>query len=58
MGPDVWPEMACLWPGISLDLNSHGVGSRTALCLGCGMFVWPVMVVCVDGFCGHLSCHN
>ena len=41
-------SMACLWPGISLDLNSHGAGSETVICLGCGMFVLPVMAVCVD----------
>ena len=51
-------SMACLCPGISLDLNSLGAGSRTVLCPGCGMFVWPVMAVCVDCFFGHLLCHN
>ena len=45
-------------PSISLDLNSLGAGSRTILCPGCGMFVWPMMVVCVDCFFGHLLCHN
>ena len=50
--------MEYLWPGISLDLNSLRVGSGTILCPGCGMFVWPVMAVCVDCFCGHLLCHN
>ena len=51
-------SMACLWPSISLDLNSLRVGFETVLCSGCGMFVWPVMVVCVDCFYGHLLCHN
>ena len=51
-------SMACLWPGISLILNSLRARSGTVLCPGCGMFVWPVMVVCVDCFCGHLLCHN
>ena len=59
----VWGRMCglsivCLWPGISLDLNSLRAGSRTILCPGCAMFVWPVMAVCVDCFCGHLLCHN
>ena len=51
-------SMACLWPGIILDLNSLKAGSATILCSGCGMFVWPMMAVCVDYFCGHLLCHN
>ena len=51
-------RMACMWPSISLDFNSLGVGSGTILCPGCGMFVWPMMAVCVDCFCGHLLCHN
>ena len=51
-------SMACLWPGISLDLNCLGVGFGIVLCLGCGMFVWAMMVVCGDCFFGHLSCHN
>ena len=41
-------SMACLWPGISLDLNNLGAGSGTVLCPGCGMFVWPMMAVCMD----------
>ena len=41
MGPDVWP-------GFGLDLDSLGAGSGTVLCPGCGMFVWPVMAICVD----------
>ena len=48
--------MACLWPGFSLDLDSLGVGSGTVLCLGCGMFMWPVMTVCVDCFVGISYC--
>ena len=51
-------SMACLWPGISLNLNSLRAGFRTLLCPGCGMIVWPVMAVCVDFFFGHLLCHN
>ena len=51
-------SMTCLWLGISLDLNSLGAGSGTVLYPGCGMFVWLVMVVCVDYFCEHLLCHN
>ena len=50
--------MACLWPGISLDLNSLGARVGTVLCLGCGMFVWPIMAVCVDCCFGHLLCQN
>ena len=51
-------SMACLWLGIILDLNSLRDGSGIVLCLGCSMFMWPVMAVCVDCFCGHLLCHN
>ena len=51
-------SMACLWLGTSLDLNSLGARSGTVLCPSCSMFVLPVMVVCVDCFCGHLLCHN
>ena len=51
-------SMACLWPGISLGLNSLGDGSGTVLCLGCGMFVWSVMTICVDCFYRHLFYHN
>ena len=51
-------SMACLWPGISLDLDSHGAGSETVLCLGCVMFVWLGMAICVDCFCGHLLYQN
>ena len=43
-------SMACLWLGFGLDLDSLEAGSRSVLCLGCGMFVWPVMIVCVDCF--------
>ena len=45
-------SMACLWPGFGLDLDSLGVGFGTILCPGCGMFVWPMMTVCVDCFMG------
>ena len=31
---------------------SLGPDFGTVLCLICGMFVWPVMVVCVDCFVG------
>ena len=34
---------------LSLSLGSD---FRTVLCPGCGMFVWPVMAVCVDCFVG------
>ena len=44
--------VACLWLGFGLDFDSLRVGSRTVLCLGSGMFVWPVMVVCADYFVG------
>ena len=59
----VWSQicglsMACLWPGISLDLNSLGAGFGIVLCPGCGMFMWPMMAICVDCFYGHLLCHN
>ena len=29
-------SMACLWLGISLDLNTIGVGFGTVQCSGCG----------------------
>ena len=45
-------SMTCLWLGFGLDLNSLGVGSGAILCSGGGMFVWPVMAVCVDCFVG------
>ena len=32
-------SMACMWPSISLDLNSLGAESGTVLCSGCGMLV-------------------
>ena len=35
-----------------LDLDSLGAGSGTILCLGCGMFIWLVMALCVDFFVG------
>ena len=41
-----------MWPGFGLDLDSIRVGSGTVLCPGCGMFVWSMMVVCVDCFVG------
>ena len=45
-------SMACLLPHFCLDLDSLGAGSGTVLCLGYGMFMWPVMAVCVDYFVG------
>ena len=45
-------SMTCLWPGFGLDLDSLGARSGVVLCLGGGMFVWPVMAVCVDCFVG------
>ena len=45
-------SMVCLWPGFGLDLDSLGAGSGIVLCLGCGMVMCPVMVVCVDCFVG------
>ena len=53
----VWGQMCglsmeFLWPSFGLDLNSLRVRFRAVLCPGGGMFVWPVMVVCVDYFVG------
>ena len=45
-------SMTCLWPGVSLDLDRRGARSGSVLCPGGGMFVWPVMVICVDCFVG------
>ena len=41
-------------PGMPQLRLSHSLGSdfETVLCSGCGMFVWPVMAVCVDCFIG------
>ena len=44
--------MACLWLGFGLDLDSLEARSGAVLCPGGGMFVWPVMAVCVDCFVG------
>ena len=44
--------MACLWLGFGLDLDGLTVGSGAILCPGGGMFMWPLMVVCVDCFVG------
>ena len=41
-------SMACLWPSFGPDLDTLEV----VLCPGGGMFVWPVMAVCVDCFVG------
>ena len=43
-------SMECLWPGFGMDLDSPGAGSGAVLCSGGGMFVWPMMAVCVDCF--------
>ena len=51
-------SMACLWPGFSLDLDRLGVGSGVVLCLGGGMFVWPVMTVCVGISYTTFGCEN
>ena len=45
-------RMACLWLGFSLYLDSLEAGSGVVLCPSGGMFVWPVMAVCVDCFVG------
>ena len=45
-------SMACLWPGFGLVLDSLGVGSEAILCLGGGMFMWPMMAIHVDCFVG------
>ena len=45
-------SMTCLWPGFCLDLYTLGARSGAVLCLSDGMFVWPVMAVCVDCFVG------
>ena len=44
--------MACLWFGFGLDLDSLRAGSGNVLCSSGVMFVWPVMVVCVNCFVG------
>ena len=44
--------MTCFWPGFGLDVDSLGAGSRNILCPDCAMFVWHVMVVCMDCFEG------
>ena len=31
---------------------SLGSDFKTVLCPGCGMFVWPVMAICMDCFVG------
>ena len=43
-------SMACLWPGISLDLNGFGARSETLLCPSYGMFVGA----CDGCMCGLL----
>ena len=45
-------SVACLWPGFGPDLDSLRAGSGAVLCLGGGMFVWPMMAICVDYFVG------
>ena len=55
-------SMTCLWPGFGPYFDSLGAGSGVVLCLGGGMFVWPIMTVCVDCFVGisyaTISCEN
>ena len=45
-------NMACLWLGFGLDLDSPRARSGVILCPGGGMFVWHVMDVCVECFVG------
>ena len=45
-------SMACLWLGFNLDLDSPGARSGVVLYPGGGIFVWPMMAVCVDCFLG------
>ena len=42
-----FPRVPQLRLSLSLCLDFE-----TVLCPGCGMFVWPVMAVCVDFFVG------
>ena len=55
-------SMTCLWLGFGPDLDSLGAGSGAVLCPGSGMFVWPVMAICVDCFMGisyaTIGCEN
>ena len=44
--------VASIWHVCGLDLESPGAGYGVVLCPGGGMFVWPVIVVCVDCFVG------
>ena len=53
----VWGRMyglsvTCSWPGFSLDLDNPRVRSRVVQCPAGGMFLWPMMNVCVDCFVG------
>ena len=45
-------SMVCLWPGFGSNLDSLGARYGAVICLGGGMFVWSVMVICVDDFVG------
>ena len=44
--------MACLWPSFSPNLDGLGARSGVVLRPGGGIFMWPVMAVCVDYFVG------
>ena len=45
-------SMTCLCPGFGLDLDNLGAGYGAVLCPSGGMFVGPMMVICVDCFVG------
>ena len=45
-------SIACLWLGVGLDLDILGARYRIFLCPGFGMFMWPMMAICVDCFVG------
>ena len=40
----------CLWPSFGPDLDSLKAGFGVVLCPSGGMFVWPMMAICVDCF--------
>ena len=52
MGLDVWPEYDMFVAWFWLGLDSPGAESGAILCSGGGLFVWSMMVVCVDCFIG------
>ena len=51
-----------VWPSFGLYLDNLRAGSGTVLCPGCGMFMWPVMAICVDCLVGIsysiIGCEN